>query len=108
MSDFVNYTNRSVDLPPGCKDLIDVLRLQHHCESAASPFLWPPTTVIGEIIVPEPTTVAQLAALLDQKPARIIADLMALGVFASASQMVDFETVLKVAEKYGLKAKRPT
>jgi hypothetical protein len=26
MSDFVNYNKRSIDLPPGCKDLIDVLR----------------------------------------------------------------------------------
>lgn len=26
MADFVNYNKRSIDLPPGCKDLIDVLR----------------------------------------------------------------------------------
>jgi hypothetical protein len=26
MSDFVDYNKRSVTLPPGCKDLIDVLR----------------------------------------------------------------------------------
>src|SRR5712691_4276749 len=26
MSDFVNYNKRSITLPPGCKDLIDVLR----------------------------------------------------------------------------------
>ena len=26
MSDFVNYHNRSISLPPGCKDLMDVLR----------------------------------------------------------------------------------
>src|SRR5436190_8979600 len=26
MSDFVNYSKRSITLPPGCKDLIDVLR----------------------------------------------------------------------------------
>jgi hypothetical protein len=26
MSDFVNYKKRSVTLPPGCKDLVDVLR----------------------------------------------------------------------------------
>ena len=28
MGDFVNYKKRSVSLPPGCKDLIDVLSRQ--------------------------------------------------------------------------------
>ena len=27
MSDFVNYSTRTVSLPPGCKDLLDVLNL---------------------------------------------------------------------------------
>ena len=26
MSDFVNYNKRSINLPPGCKDLIDIVR----------------------------------------------------------------------------------
>ena len=32
MSDFVNYKKRSMTLPPGCKDLIDVLRQGHNLE----------------------------------------------------------------------------
>lgn len=39
MADFVNYNKRSIDLPPGCKDMIDVLRVQEEArdETQAKP-----------------------------------------------------------------------
>jgi hypothetical protein len=80
-----DYSKRSYLLPKGCKDLIDVL----------------------EISVSETTSVQDLAGLLGQEPVRIIADLMRMGVFATtAEQKVNFETVSKMARKYGYTAKR--
>ncbi len=99
-------------LPEGCKDLIDALKLkpqhepkhpssQHH----VSPPSLPP--VIGELVIPEPTSVSDLARLLNQKPFRIIADLMQFEIFfATAKQTLDFETISSVARKYGFIAKR--
>jgi translation initiation factor IF-2 len=52
------------------------------------------------------TTVSQLAALLGKKPFQIIADLMEIGVFASANQSLDFEAISKVARQYGFIAKK--
>ena len=61
----------------------------------------------GEILVSEKTTVAELAELLGQKPFRIVADLMELGVFANVKQTVDFELLCEVARKYGFRARNP-
>lgn len=38
MSEFVNYSNRDVQLPPGCKDLMDVLNLQKATEAPTIAF----------------------------------------------------------------------
>jgi translation initiation factor IF-2 len=51
-------------------------------------------------------TVAELAAALNQKPFRIIGDLMQIGVFATLNQVLDSETIMKVSQKYGFIAKR--
>ena len=64
----------------------------------------PPVT--GEIVVPEPTSVADLARLLGQKPFKVIADLMEVGVFANVNQFLSFETVCQVARKYGYAARK--
>lgn len=37
MSEFVNYNKRSINLPPGCKDLIDVLRPAKASKTPAIP-----------------------------------------------------------------------
>ena len=81
-------------LPEGCKDLIDVLK-----PSIAS-------TDCRVMIVAAQMTVSELATALAQKPFRIIADLMEIGVFASVKQELDFETISRVARKYGFTAKR--
>jgi len=62
--------------------------------------------VKGEIIIPAQTTVSHLAALISQKPLLIVADLMQMGVFASAWQLLGFETISRVARKYGFIAKK--
>lgn len=74
-----DYSKRDYLLPTGCKDLIDSLYLN----------------------IPEETTVAYIAPLLHQQPPRLIADLFQMRVFASAHQKLNFETVSKLAHKYG-------
>ncbi len=116
-------------LPEGCKDLIDVLKLKpsfvaEDCknvidvsklkpqvfklkpkqQSPKHPAPVPP--IVGEIIIPEQTSVSQLAALLGQKAFQIIADVMELGVFATVKQPLDFKIISSVARKYGFIAKR--
>ncbi len=118
------FMRRGYLLPEGCKDLIDVLKLKarsgHSMElSELKPQIFnfkskpqaPPTPaplppVTREIVVPEKTSVAQLAALLGQKPFRIIADLMQIGVFTTLNQVLDFETIARVARMHGSSAKK--
>jgi len=66
----------------------------------------PPPPIVGELVIPEQTTVSDLARLLSEKPFRIIADLMGLGVYATVEQALDFKTISSVARKYGFVAKR--
>ena len=110
MTEFEHF-ERGYLLPKGCKDLIDVINLRP--PPAAKIWLEPgpalasqPPPGGAELCVPEPITVAELASLLKQKPYRIIADLMQLGVFATLSQCVGFEVVSKICGKYGYIAKR--
>src|SRR4029077_15242606 len=96
------YMSRGYLLPEGCKDLIDVLNLHRKQQpfkpwslpklpkqfpgAHAEPIKWkqpPPPPLNREITVPSQISVAELATLLAQKPFRIIADLMELGVFAN-------------------------
>jgi hypothetical protein len=62
--------------------------------------------IVGELVIPTQTTVSDLAKLLSEKPFRIIADLMGLGVFATVEQALDFKTISSIARKYGFIAKR--
>src|SRR4051812_24193555 len=118
-------------LPPGCKDLIDALRLQ---ELERMMFQPPPITgevpVIGaeqfsqvwklkpaklkpvgsvtssafllEVKLGLTIPIERLASLLGHKPFQIVADLMELGIFLSTTDSLDFETAAKVLRKYGL------
>lgn len=40
MSEFVNYQKRGIELPPGSKDLIDVLRLPGSTEGSTPAMSW--------------------------------------------------------------------
>ena len=89
-----DYTKRGYLLPKGCKDLIDVIKLQgpanvHVPQPPGQPW-------VGGVMA-----VSELAALLGQKPFVIVADLMELGIFATVKQQVPLEVVCKVAKKYG-------
>ena len=87
---------------------IDVMKLKASAEPAAQGISWSasPLPIASEITVPEQMTVAELAAALNQKPFRIIGDLIQSGVFATLNQVLDFETIVKVSQKYGFIAKR--
>ena len=78
-----DYSKRDYLLPKGCKDLADAL----------------------VITVPKQMTVVQLAPLLGQTCAQLLANLFRFGVFAAAEQAVNFETIRKLAEKYGYAAR---
>ncbi|HTY87524.1 MAG TPA: translation initiation factor IF-2 [Candidatus Acidoferrum sp.] len=58
----------------------------------------------GEIIVIKPPIVVrELAAQLKQKPFKIIADLMEMGVFASVNQAIDEKIAQQLCAKYGFR-----
>ncbi len=127
-----DFMDRGFLLPPGCKDIIDALKLKarllpegakHLVEvsklkpqitfkfkpkkmQAAIPAPLPP--LMGELVIPDQTTVTQLAELLGQKPFQILADLMELGVFAAVNHVLEFKVVSDVARKYGYLAIKPS
>ena len=97
-----DYSKRGYLLPEGCKDLIDVWKLeaqkkaleQQQMPKPIAPLppiagelvmIAPLPLTVGEVVIPDRTTLLQLAKLLNQKPFRIIADLMELGVFANVN-----------------------
>jgi translation initiation factor IF-2 len=55
------------------------------------------------IIIKPPIAVRELAAQLKQKPFKIIADLMDLGVFASVNQAIDEKIAQQLCAKYGFR-----
>jgi translation initiation factor IF-2 len=68
----------------------------------AQPKFIAPTT--GElIIIKPPIVVRELAAQLKQKPFKIIADLMGLGVFATVNQAIDEKIAQQLCAKYGFR-----
>src|SRR4051812_7781858 len=89
------FMKRGYLLLKGCKDLSDAwmkppalaVRLPQPDISIPLP------PVIGEMVVPAQMTVAKLAEALREKPYRIIADLMQVGVFAMVSQQLAFEQI---------------
>ena len=103
-----SHAKRDCSLPPGCKDLIDTLLppvqnaiREDHEASPLPPFL-------GEVVLSDQTSVRSLAALLDVKPFRLIADLIDLGVMATVDQPLDLVTLSRIARKHGyLAVKRP-
>jgi hypothetical protein len=111
------FMRRGYLLPPGCKDLIDVLNLTGQPKSELPPVFQNPKLpatgpspvlpiLVGEILVPEHMILRELAEALKQKPFKIIADLMELGIFANVNQEIPFKAIAQVAQKYGYIAKR--
>ena len=70
--------------------------------AAPPPKFIAPTT--GEvIIIKPPIVVRELATQLKQKPFKIIADLMELGVFANVNQAIDEKIAQQLCAKYGFR-----
>ncbi len=70
--------------------------------AALSPKFIAPET--GEVIVIKPPIVVrELAVQLKQKPFKIIADLMELGVFANVNQAIDEKIAQQLCAKYGFR-----
>jgi Translation initiation factor IF-2, N-terminal region len=108
-----DYSKRGYLLPPGCKDLIDVLDLQKRQNISAGKLHSPvhlPTLPVQDFTVElkASTTVNDLAEILHEKPFRVIAALMELGVFANISQIVDFDSAAKLLTKFGVRATKAT
>lgn len=103
-----DYKKRGYLLPEGCKDIIDVMQppgkpLQNPKAPASAA---PLPSIVGELTVPDHMTVAELATVLKQKPLKIIADLMGIGVFANLNQIVGFAAISMILRKYGYVAKK--
>ena len=52
-------------------------------------------------------TIRQLAAVLKQKPFKIMADMMELKVMVTLNQGISFDVIAKVARKYGFTVRKP-
>ena len=119
------FMKRGYLLPKGCKDLNDVLKLKQNQVASLLPYLpgasavassdstlkpWklppPLPPVTGEIVIPPHTTVKKLASLLSQNLPQIMGDLMQLGMLAAPEFLLDFDTISRIARKYGLTAVR--
>src|SRR5258705_12934198 len=105
---YFDYSKRVYLLPPGCKDLIDVLRLNQ-----STPPLWQPPQrprrkpnppITHHVKVPDPVSVKQLIELAGKKPFCIIADLMELGLFVNLNGEVSFDIAARVLRWYGITA----
>jgi translation initiation factor IF-2 len=104
-------------LPPGCKDLIDLLKLEksQKSEEGMNPIFWKAQASIpqqksllqGTTVEVESTIIVKdLAQLLSVKPFTVIADLLALGVFVNLNEALNFDTAVMVFAKYGVVAKK--
>jgi hypothetical protein len=138
---YYDYNKRSYLLPPGCKDLIDLLKLeeQKKLSSIQLPKLpgllggeifiagteeilgpWklkkkkskepqpepPVVPPIREVVIPDEILVRQLAKVAGQKPFKIIADLMEIGIFSNVNQPIVFEVASRILKKYGIVARK--
>ena len=116
------YMKRGYLLPEGCKDLNDVAKFkvkqmpevllsslpdkvgsdnataQSGKQSAALP------PISRQVFISADTTVGKLAALLGQKPFKIICELLQLGTFASVDDLLDFKIISRVARMHGFQA----
>jgi hypothetical protein len=102
------YMKRGFLLPAGCKDLIDVWKFKPQPRSGRPtiPILALPPPITGVITIPAQMTVIELAAALAQEPLQFMFDLMDLGVFELPRHQLDFDTIARVARKYGYTVKK--
>ncbi len=85
-------------LPPAQKPAMPPGKTGPKTAAAAKPVLPPDAQVIT---VKPPIVVRELAEQLKQKPFKIIADLMQLGVFATVNQAIEESVAQRVCANYG-------
>jgi hypothetical protein len=54
--------------------------------------------------VPEYIEINELAELLQLRPFKVVADVLALGIFRHADELVDFSTASAIAANHGVTA----
>jgi translation initiation factor IF-2 len=87
---------------PGGRQTAPPVREPAKPAAAPAPKFVVPET--GEVIVIKPPIVVrELAVQLKQKPFKIIADLMELGVFANVNQAIDEKIAQQICAKYGFR-----
>jgi translation initiation factor IF-2 len=64
-------------------------------------FVKPSAPVVRDVVLPETTTVAELAQKMAVKAAEVIKAMMGLGVMATINQVIDQETAAVVVEEMG-------
>jgi hypothetical protein len=97
-------------LPDGCKELIDELRLQQQTaeaessqgSSSSSPDS--PQPLPTSVALPDPVAVRDLASALHLKPFEVIGLLMQFNVFSSLNTQLDFDTASALCTHYGVAA----
>jgi hypothetical protein len=101
------FMKRGYLLPDGCKDLKDVMKSPPQMLPQVQVLKWglmkPYLPCKGVLKISKGTTVQQLAQMLGQKPFQIIADVLTPGFFPN--EQLDFETISKIARKYGFLTK---
>src|ERR1043165_324513 len=103
-----DYSKRDYLLPDGCKDLIDVLKLETipFSTGPVGQPLGPMIPPKGDILVSDDTILGDFAAMLGEKPFKIIADAMQLGVFVNVKMRLPFEIMVQIAHNYGFKIRK--
>ena len=60
----------------------------------------------GRIFLPDHIAVKDLAKMLGLKPFKIVADLLELGIFKHADEVLEFATAATIARKHGFVAEK--
>ncbi len=96
-----NPYERGYLLPPGCKDLIDALKLQSSPSIAPAAISEVPAVAKGELLLPPRMSVRDLSRLIGLKPFRLIGDLIEFGILARVDELLTYETLAKIVVKHG-------
>jgi hypothetical protein len=91
---------RDSALPPGCKELIDVIRSQ----PATVPDSLSPIT--RRVTLPEKDSVGYLAEITGQELWTVIDELVRLRLSLRVNRSLDFDDATKLLRRYGIAADR--
>jgi len=89
-------------LPPGCKDLLDVIKLPKAPEPGSAPY--PPIT--RKITLPNVVAVRFLVETSGQDVETIVALMHKLRIIVDVNRSVDFGTAQKILRHFGIWAER--